>query len=318
MAVNLPPTSRRRHRRPVRWWVWAVAGLVIAAAVTAIAFPLCLTQRLQRLSVPDTNPNAGTTWLVIGSDSRERTPQGVGQAEFDPRGDIRGARADVVLLIRRSEGGQTYTVSVPRDLVVTASGVPVRLTSTLSNGPAVTVRALCETLQVGVDHVVIVDGAAFVNVVNALGGVGVSLERPVRDVDLGLDLPAGAQLLDGADALRLVRTRHPEQLVGGRWTSGDDAAGAAWRAQWSAMVFTAVQEQVKAADPVTLARVAWTVSGDITVDDRAGLTDLMALARSVAAPTTLPVTRVNALAAAADEDTVRSLARADLNTGCRA
>ena len=42
----------------------------------------------------------------------------------------------------------------------------------------------------------------------AIGGVPVCLKRPEREVRSGVDLPAGPQMVRGADALAFVRQRH--------------------------------------------------------------------------------------------------------------
>ena len=48
----------------------------------------------------------------------------------------------------------------------------------------------------------------FVNVVDAVGGVNMCLPGPMRDPKAGLNLKAGCQTLDGAQALGYVRTRN--------------------------------------------------------------------------------------------------------------
>ncbi len=60
-----------------------------------------------------------------------------------------------------------------------------------------------------------------------VGGVGVSLDAPVRDTYTGLDLPAGTQVLDGVSALAAVRSRHTEVLTDATWTTLSEADGAA-------------------------------------------------------------------------------------------
>lgn len=311
MTVERPKRVRRRRG------VWVVGVLVVASMALA-ACPAAVLARLQRVDVPDTGRGDGTTWLVIGSDSRARTPRGVTKAQFNPTGQVTGSGADVVLLVHRSSTGEVHTVAVPRDLVVKVNRVPQRLTSTLQGGAGDTVRALCATLQVGIDHVVIVDGSAFVDTVDALGGVSVTLEHPVRDADLGLDLPAGDQHLSGTQALALTRTRHPEQFIRQRWIASTDVEGAKWRSRWSALVFEAAQERLRSADPVTLASVAWSVSGNVVVDDRMGAADLWDLGRSVAAPTELPVTSVNELVVTANAETRRVLSSAQMSDACQA
>jgi LCP family protein required for cell wall assembly len=73
-------------------------------------------------------------------------------------------------------------------------------------------RALVATVQnltgVTVDHYAEINMAGFVELTEALGGVPVCLNAPVRDSYSGVDLPAGPQLVSGAGALAFVRQRH--------------------------------------------------------------------------------------------------------------
>jgi LCP family protein required for cell wall assembly len=73
-------------------------------------------------------------------------------------------------------------------------------------------RALVATVQkftgVAVDHYAEINLAGFVEMTEAVGGVPVCLKHPEREVRSGIDLPAGPQVVRGADALAFVRQRH--------------------------------------------------------------------------------------------------------------
>lgn len=310
-----PATRPRPRRRLVRRSV-LVGGILLLLVLGLVVCVAVVMARPVRDEVRATATDGGVTYLVIGNGSREHTPQGV--RSFGDKTKFAGSRADVVLLVHRSADGSTHTVSVPRDIVVQRSdGSPTRLALTLLDGVQQTVDALCRTLKVGVNHVVMIDGAGVTDTVNAMGGVTVTLDHPVRDAQAALSLPAGTQRLDGTQALALVRSRHPEQNVGGTWRTTDEATGAAWRASWSATVFTALQDQLASAGPVTLAHVAWTVSGELTVDSGMGPLDFLDLARAASSPKTLPIRTMGGLAVAANAGTRSALAAADLGKGCR-
>lgn len=307
-ATSPRPRGRRKRRRfLIGVLLLLVLGLVVCVAV--------VMTRPVREELRATATDGGVTYLVIGNDSREHTPQGV--KSFGDKTKFAGSRADVVLLVHRASDGSTHTVSVPRDIVVErADGAPTRLALTLLDGVQQTVDALCRTLKVGVNHVVMIDGAGVTDTVNARGGVTVTLDHPVRDAQAALALPAGTQRLDGTQALALVRSRHPEQNVGGTWRTADEATGAAWRASWSATVFTNLQNQLASAGPSTLAKVAWTVSGDLTVDSGMGPPQFIELARAASSPKTLPIRTMGGLAVAANDATRSALAAANLGEGC--
>jgi LCP family protein required for cell wall assembly len=72
-------------------------------------------------------------------------------------------------------------------------------------------RALIATVErlirLPIDHYAEINLAGFVEMTDAIGGVPVCLRRPEREVRSGVDLPAGLQVVSGADALAFVRQR---------------------------------------------------------------------------------------------------------------
>ncbi|MGW7509735.1 LCP family protein [Streptomyces massasporeus] len=162
----------------------------------------------------------GTTYLVVGSDSRE------GLSEQDRKdlntGSAEGRRTDSVILLHTGANGATM-LSLPRDSWVTLPSyvdpgtgrshraAPDKLNAAFSlGGPDLLVRTVERNTGVRVDHYAEIGFAGFVGVVDAVGGVDLCLDKAVRDEDSGADLPAGCQTLDGAEALAFVRQRKQE------------------------------------------------------------------------------------------------------------
>jgi len=58
------------------------------------------------------------------------------------------------------------------------------------------------------DHFLEIDFSGFKKLVDTLGGVEVTTDRPMKDEDSHLDIPAGTHRLSGEESLGLVRTRH--------------------------------------------------------------------------------------------------------------
>jgi LCP family protein required for cell wall assembly len=73
-------------------------------------------------------------------------------------------------------------------------------------------QTLVDTVEaltgMSIDHFAEINLAGFVELTEALGGVPVCLNKPVRDSYSGIDLPAGEQYVTGAGALAFVRQRH--------------------------------------------------------------------------------------------------------------
>ncbi len=59
-----------------------------------------------------------------------------------------------------------------------------------------------------IDHYAEINLLGFSEITNAVGGVPVCLNEPVRDSYSGANFPAGQQTLQGVDALKFVRQRH--------------------------------------------------------------------------------------------------------------
>jgi LCP family protein required for cell wall assembly len=153
----------------------------------------------------------GTTWLLVGSDSRsDLSPEQ--QAELATGGDVGNGRTDTIMLVHVPGLGSstpTSMVSIPRDSYVEIPGHgsdKINAAFALGGAPL-----LAQTVEhatgIRVDHYAEIGFAGFAEVVDALGGVTMCPQEPISDPLAGIDLPAGCQKLDGRNALGYVRTR---------------------------------------------------------------------------------------------------------------
>ena len=244
--------------------------LILAVVVGLVTAGALLNARANRLDVRlHASRDDGRTLLVVGIDDRSLAPEGT--TDFGELGDEHGARADLILALHR-QGGQIRAASIPRDLVVeVAPNEYDRLATSWLRGPQAFVDGLCRSLAMPVDHVVVVNLRGFVTLVDAVGGVDVTLEHPLRDEHAHIDLPAGTQRLDGRTALGFVRSRQGEILVDGTWTV--DPEGAAGRQRRGGEVFRALQGRLPR-NPVTLYSLAWRTLPETSLSDGTSLLDL--------------------------------------------
>jgi LCP family protein required for cell wall assembly len=252
-------------RRLLRWAAAVLAALALVAAVALGAAWLGLS-RVERLDLDLPGSGAaGTTWLLVGSDSRQRL-DAEDRRTYADRAQATGERADAMVLLRRDDTGTVRAAAVPRDLFVGAArGAGDRLTTTLLDGPGALAEAYCRDLGIGVDHVVVVDFAALVGLVDAVGGVEVTTATPVRDRRARLDVPtAGRHRLDGAQALAWVRSREPEVLVDGTWRPAPSAGTA--RADHLADVLGQVG-YAASGRPLAAYRALWVTAPRTRADD---------------------------------------------------
>ena len=154
---------------------------------------------------------AGTTWLLVGSDSRAGlTPEQ--QAQLTTGGDLGNGRTDTILVVHIPAFGSsapTTMVSIPRDSYVDIPGYGKdKINAAFAQGGA---PLLAQTVEqatgLHLDHFAEVGFDGFAVVVDALGGIPVCPADPIDDPLAGINLPAGCQTLDGRNALGYVRSR---------------------------------------------------------------------------------------------------------------
>ncbi|MFP4661808.1 MAG: LCP family protein [Halanaerobiales bacterium] len=123
-------------------------------------------------------------------------------------------RADTIILasidLKTKEIG---LLSIPRDTRVNIPGYGMNRVnaSHAFGGVELTVATLEDYLEVPIEYYVETDFQGFAGIIDAIGGVDITIEEPLHYVDnagdLYIDLPAGNQHLDGEKSLQYVRYR---------------------------------------------------------------------------------------------------------------
>ena len=228
VALGRRLRSRRERVLRVLSWISLVSAVVILATA-GIGYGALrhYDDNIQRLpGVVDAQPARpaavprGRNILIVGSDSREGL---TGEEAFQGKGKdfITGQRSDTIVLAHVFDSTRkAQLVSLPRDTYVdipaytdakTRRRQPARadrLNAAFAlGGPALLVATVQKLTGVRVDHYVQVDFRGFKALVDTVGGVEVCLLRPQRDFRSGIDLPAGRQTVEGAQALAFVRQR---------------------------------------------------------------------------------------------------------------
>ncbi|MGY2064857.1 LCP family protein [Blastococcus sp. SYSU DS0619] len=273
-----PARSGPRRRRRLRTALVLLAALLVAVVVDAAV----VAARVDRVDVELTGgpgDSDGRTWVLVGLDSRAALPEGADVRDFGTPEAVPGARADVVVVVHQTDAGTTV-LSVPRDVVVRTDRRPSRLALTWRQSPATMIAGLCQ-LGIPTDHLLTVDLAGFAGIVDAAHGLHLDIPQPVRDVQAGLQIDsAGRQRVDGATALALVRSRHPEHLVDGTWRPAPidpDGRATAAGAVLSALVDEAQRAVLR---PWRLQGVAWATSGALASDPATSFAELTSLIRA--------------------------------------
>ncbi|HJT95353.1 MAG TPA: LCP family protein, partial [Mycobacterium sp.] len=230
---------------------------------------------------------AGTTWLLVGSDSRQHlTPDQ--QSELATGGDVGNGRTDTILLVHIPGLGSSSPaamVSIPRDSYVSIPGYGSdKINAAFAVGGA---PLLAQTVEqatgLRLDHYAQIGFDGFAVLVDAIGGVTMCPPEPVSDPLAGIDLPAGCQKLDGRNALGYVRTRATPRADLDRMINQ--------RQFMSALLHRAASPAVLL-NPLRWYPMAHAASGALTVDQDDHIWDLLWLAwalRGDITATTVPI-----------------------------
>jgi LCP family protein required for cell wall assembly len=242
--------------------------VALLLVVLTVAAPLLVLVLLPRQEVTGLSP-AGRTFnvLLVGSDSRE------GLTAEERRelttGSAGGDRSDTIMLMT-VQGLRVGLLSFPRDLSVErCDGSVGRINGAVSiGGPGCLVDTVERLSGLDVHHHVTITFGGFRDVVDAVGGVELCLDRAIRDRSAGIDLPEGCQVLDGADALGYVRVRKIDS----------DFARIERQQQFLRALARELLDPTLVVRPWRLVAITLGVSRALVVDQRLGPVDLLRLA----------------------------------------
>lgn len=206
-------------------------------------------------------------YLVVGSD------------EGDQRADV------IILALLPKDGSAPLLVSLPRDLYL-----PNRCTQGLTrlnanyngcgpdlNGPTQLAGAVTDFTGIEIDHFALFTMAGFETIIDAIGGMEICVENPVRE-DTRLDLPAGCSQVDGEMALGWVRSRKTQEFVDGRWRTMPEVDDLTRNQRQQDLLLDVAGQAGSFDSPAALSRFVASLSDAFTLDDRLSLTDAANLA----------------------------------------
>lgn len=145
-----------------------------------------------------------TNLLILGSDSR------------DP--DLSGSRADTIIVAHLpADRRKAQLTSIPRDTWLhipksadgRSGGTDAKINAAFAwGGIPLMVRTVESFTGVRIDHVLLIDFAGFKDVIDALGGIHIDVDRSFTSIHPPFrTFEAGMQSMDGAAALDYARQR---------------------------------------------------------------------------------------------------------------
>lgn len=200
-------------------------GLAVAtgAGYARFRFDQVRKVHLANLRAPATTSRPSVNILIVGNNTRTGLAPQDAKLFGSPQ-EVGGARSDVTMVLHLDPAtGAASLLSIPRDLFVplpphSMSGAVGKIDAALNDGPDNLVAAITGSLGIPIDHYVSINFDQFQNVIDAVGGISMNFPMPLKDSLSGLNVPrAGCQLLNGFQALAVVRARHLEYYTNGQW-----------------------------------------------------------------------------------------------------
>jgi LCP family protein required for cell wall assembly len=197
------PQPPRRRRGSCGCWMVAFFLLIIPVFLCGMAFLLYVVF-----------PPAPLDILVLGVDARPN------------EGYL--TRTDSIMLVGVNPSRlQVSLLSIPRDLFVDVPGYGLQRINTVNvlgeqdeagSGPALLSSAIADDFGIQMDRYVRLNFDAFVQLVDAVGGVTIDVPRTLIDYEyptpdggtIVVQFDPGVQAMDGERALAYARTRHAD------------------------------------------------------------------------------------------------------------
>jgi LCP family protein required for cell wall assembly len=255
------------------------AGYTLEAAQTALGELTSSTTM-----APDESPVSTTTSLPPLPDETYRSVLLIGGDELSGNGDV------ILYLVLPTNDQAPFMMSFPRDLYVDnpCTGGEGRINvlakgcdkKDINGGTLLSVQ-VSEMTGINVDHFATFDFAGFVEIIDAVDGIALCLEYPVRDSRAQLDLPAGCMNVDGDQALAWVRSRHTEEYRNGGWYSMPGASDLLRNEHQQDVILKLFQKLKRFDSPRQLANTINQLTDAFTLSDTIGATEAVALAWSL-------------------------------------
>ena len=203
-------TSKMRNRK--LFWSFIICFFIIVGSLTHLGFNSDFTRIKEDLSAKVKGETIlptfrkPTTIMILGVDNR--------------KDDV--GRSDTLMVLNLSKNGASL-LTIPRDTMVYIEKHGYqKINAAYAYGGAKLSRETVEDfLGIDIDYYVTINKSRFAEVIDAMGGVDIYVERDMHyedpwddDGGLYIDLKQGLQHLDGRMAIKFVRFRDDEGDVG--------------------------------------------------------------------------------------------------------
>lgn len=281
------PSKRRRWTKRAMIAGGVVVLLIVAVGLGGFFYLDYQFHQIKKVDVPNlAHPKPGLPFTVLaaGSDSRAFVNNAGECKSFGCGADTGGQRSDVIILVRVVPAAhEIEMLSIPRDTWVTIPGNVQyisgqnRINAAFNSGPSLLVQTIAQDFGIPVNYFVEVNFPGLQNMVNAIGGIHLAFKDPLRDREYvngqatnptGLRvLKTGCQVVNGNQALALVRSRNLQYEVKGVWYN--DYGSDFTRIRNQQAFFRAVIHQLNAeiTNPIALTGFISAAAHNLTIDE---------------------------------------------------
>jgi LCP family protein required for cell wall assembly len=210
------PFARKRSRLPLLWLVigsGVLCALLIFAGIKLFSTPWVIRNPMSQEPVFSWHGSPGQkVILVMGVDAPNRSVARKDQDAFE------GTRTDTMMLVRiNADKKQVSLVSIPRDSKVYLAGnrgIDKINAAHALGGPDLAVQTVQDSFGIPIDNFLVINLRGVRDLVDALGGIDVYVEKPMHYTDntakLFINFEPGQHHLDGKQAEAFLRFRHDQ------------------------------------------------------------------------------------------------------------
>jgi LCP family protein required for cell wall assembly len=234
-----------------------------------------------------TPPGKPENFLIAGSYNRAGITQNSPNAGAFLNGPYSsGQRSDSIMILRVDpRTTRASLLSIPRDLWVpiAGKGSSNKINAAFAESPQTLVNTIEQDFGIPINRYINVDFVGFQKLVDAIGGLPIYFDVPMRDSNTGLDVEhAGCVKLNGEQALAFARSRylHYYNPLLGEWVP-DDASdfGRIKRQQFLIRhAIRRIEQEGLVTNPLRLNRMADAFVSTVSTDRQLGIGDMRNLA----------------------------------------
>ena len=288
----LPVTGRsRRQRTLLGLGIVVVVALLVTGGTLGYGWYRYNQIGQENLALAESTGGGPQNFLIVGSDSRDVVTKSDTDASAflnEAGADQAGQRADTIMVARIDAKAKTIDLlSFPRDLwvpIMPGGGNQRINTAYTGNGPQALIDTLGADFGIDINHYVEVNFKSFKGIVDAVGGVPMYLDRPMRDDHTGLyQYELGCVSLGGDQGLAFARARNLEYKDSkGRWAT--DPSGDLGRINRQQVLIRSMidrsQDRFGSLDVKAVNDIVSSTADNLTVDSGLDIGQMVDLARA--------------------------------------